>query len=165
MLAAADGGGLLHDGLGQAEHWLGTAGAAGLQLGQSLHIALRQQAAGHLAVDLQRGDGGAGGSVGRGQLTDAAAEFGNVLPPDGEARGQLVAAEAFQQRGKLPQCCKQIKAAVGAGGGLAVIAVQTDQKRRAAEFLAQTRSDDADHALMPALSGQHDGAARLLLLQ
>ena len=61
----------------------------------------------------------------------------------------------------LLQCPEQVESAVGAGGGLALLPVQADQERRAAELLRHPRGHNADHALVPFLIRQDDCLRRL----
>ena len=65
-------------------------------------------------------------------------------------------AVAFQKRGQGGEGGEQIKAAVAAGAGLAVVTVQTDEEGGAGVFLRNAAGDDAHHALMPALVRQND---------
>jgi len=88
---------------------------------------------------------------------DLLAELRDAVAPDREARGELVPAVALEQRRERFERLKQVEASVRARGRLALLAVETDEKRRAAVFLGQARGDDADHALMPGLVREDDG--------
>ena len=70
-------------------------------------------------------------------------------------------AVVFQQVSQISQAGKEIEAAVGAGGGLAVFPVQANQEGGAAVFLRQTGGNDANNALMPGVPSQDDGGRRL----
>ena len=139
------------------QHRLGAAVAAGLQHLQGVHIVQGQQLRGNGAVHIQNRPRHVGGVILRGQRADLAAEFRNVGAGNGKARGQLMAAVAFQQRRQGAQGGKQVEAPVAAGAGFAVLAVQTDQEGGAGVFLGNAAGHDAHHALMPAFIRQHDG--------
>ena len=82
----------------QAEDGAVVARAVGLETGKLLDLLKRDEArAGEGGVDLQRGDGGRVAAVGADVLIDALAEGGDILLLDGEARGELVPAEADEQ--------------------------------------------------------------------
>ena len=66
-------------------------------------------------------------------------------------------AVALQQRRERPQRGKQVEAPVRPGGRFPFIAVEADEKRGTVIFLRQPRRHNADHALVPAFAGQHDG--------
>ena len=147
----------LHGEIFDHQHRLGTAVAAGLQHIQGLHVGDGQKLRRNGAVHIQLGPGGVipveTGSHG----ADFTAEFRDIVPGDGKSGCQLVTAVAFQQIGKGSQGSKQVKAAVAAGAGLAVVAVQTDQESRAGKFLGNAAGNDAHHSLMPVLVCQDNG--------
>ena len=68
-----------------------------------------------------------------------------------------MAAVAFQQWGQGAQGGEQIEAAVASGAGLAVVAVQADEKSRTGVFLGNPAGHNADDSLMPAFVRQDDG--------
>ena len=100
-----------------------------------------------------------------GEDTHLPPELRDILPADGKACRQLMAAVAFQQRGQGGEGGKQIEAPMAAGAGLAVLPVQADEKGGAGKFLGNAAGDNAHHALMPALIGQHNGIGQTALGQ
>ena len=56
--------------------------------------------------------------------------------------------------------CSYVEPAVGPRRGLALVAVEADEERRAAVFLRHAGGHDAHHALVPALVRQHDRLRR-----
>ena len=132
MLAPADLGDLGDVGVAQAEDRGRTAGAAGLKLAQGADVVDREQLRLHGTVHPQGGVGGTGGKKVLRHRRHPGAEGGNVLPPDREASGQLMAAVAFEQVGDLGQGGKEVEAAVAPGGSLAPsLGIQADQEGRA----------------------------------
>ena len=104
----------------QAENGAVVARAVGLETGKLLDLLKRDEArAGEGGVDLQRGDGGRVAAVGADVLIDALAEGGDILLLDGEARGELVPAEADEQVAARLERGKEVEAAIAAAGALA----------------------------------------------
>ena len=126
MLSAADLGQLLHAETAQQEHRARTAGAAWLQLVERFDVGERQELRRNFTVDFQIGAAGAGTAELLRKAQNFRAELLNMVAADGKAGGKLVAAIAFQQRRQGLQRRKQIKPAVGAGGRLPLLAVETD---------------------------------------
>ena len=144
----------------QAENRAVVARAVGLETGKLLDLLKRDEArAGEGGVDLQRGDGGRVAAVGADVLIDALAEGGDILLLDGEARGELVPAEADEQVAARLERGEEVEAAVAAAGALAHAAGEVDHEAGTGEFFGKTRGDDADHALMPFLAREHERVA------
>ena len=144
----------------QAENGAVVARAVGLETGKLLDLLKRDEArAGEGGVDLQRGDGGRVAAVGADVLIDALAEGGDILLLDGEARGELVPAEADEQVAARLERGKEVEAAIAAAGALAHAAGEVDHEAGTGEFFGKTRGDDADHALMPFLAREHERVA------
>ena len=144
----------------KAEYRRGVARAVGLETGKLLDLLKRDEArVGEGGVDLQRGDGGRVAAVGADVLIDALAEGGDILLLDGEARGELVPAEADEQVTARLERGKEVEAAVAAAGALAHAAGEVDHEAGTGEFFGKARGDDADHALMPFLAREHERVA------
>ena len=79
-----------------------------------------------------------------------------MVSGNGKSGCQFVTAVAFQQRREGGQRSKEVKAAIAAGAGLAVFAVQANQESRAAVLLCQPAGHDAHHTLMPAFIRKND---------
>ena len=65
-------------------------------------------------------------------------------------------AESLEQVAARADARVQIEAGDGAARALPLLAIERDEDRRPAELLDDARRDDADHAGMPALLGEHD---------
>ena len=151
---------VVHRGPQQGEDRPGVARAVGLQHAQLLH---RREShlggTGDGAVHLQGGDRQVAVHGGVGVAVHPAAEGGDVLLPDGEARRQLVAAELLQQVRAALQRREQVEAPPGPAGALAHAALQVDHEAGTGILLAEAGGNDAHHPLVPVLAGQHQGAA------
>ena len=157
MAAAPDEADPVNGHVFQHQHRLGTAVAAGLQGLQRVDAPDGQQLGGHGAVNIQHGPGTVVGIIFSGNLADGLPEGRDLIPMDGKAGRQFVTAVAFQQMGKTGQAGEQVEAAIAAGAGLAVLAVQADQEGGAAVFFRDAAGHDAHHTLVPAFVCQHDG--------
>ena len=73
-----------------------------------------------------------------------------------------MAAEALQVPAAGREAGVQVVGRDGAAAALAALAVERDQDDRARMALDEARGDDADHALVPALSGGHEHAVAAL---
>ena len=95
--------------------------------------------------------------MGLGVVLEPPLEFGDVALVYRKAGRERVSAVAVEQVGATRERVKQVEAADGAARTLAhAVAIDGNEHDRAAVAVAQPRADDADHALMPALSGEHD---------
>ena len=92
---------------------------------------------------------------------EALAERLQVLAPDREPRGHVVAAEALQQVAAGEQRRVEIEAGDAPARALADVAVEGDEERRPAVALHHARGDDADHAGMPAVAREHEAGVAL----
>ena len=84
----------------------------------------------------------------------------DVLGPDREAGRGAMAAEALEMLGAGGEAAVQVEGAGRAAGPLPVVPGAGDQDDGPVEALDEPRGDDADHALVPALVGEHVAAPR-----
>ena len=89
-------------------------------------------------------------------LRDGGAGRGDVLRADLEPRRLLVTAEALEVRRRAGDRVEHVEASDRARAAAAGGAVEADHDRGPAELLGEARGDDADHALVPALAGEHE---------
>ena len=132
----------------------------GNEVAQRLNILDGQQFRRDLAVDGKRRAARVRLPEARTQGHHLFAEGRDALAPDGKSGGKLMSAVAFKQAGQLLQRPEQVEPAVGPRRGLALVAVEADEERRAAVFLRHAGGHDAHHALVPALVRQHDRLRR-----
>ena len=140
-----------------AEHRLRIFHAVRLEYAQRFDVLLRQPLRLHHAVDVQLRNELRHGDMRFRVLAQARAEFFDPVRLHGQSCGKRMTAVALEQvltRGKR---LKQIEAADRAAGALAyAVLVHRDEHDRTAVAVAQARAHNADNALMPAFSGQHD---------
>ena len=147
----------LHPGTHNGEDGTVVARAVGFQAAQLLHFlqgnALRVLQ-GH--VNGEGGDGGLAVAVVAHAAVHTAAEGGDILLPDIEARGQLMTAEVHQQVGAGLQGGKEVESAVAAAGAFAHAVLQVDHKAGAGIFFAEAGGHDAHNPLMPHVAGEDE---------
>ena len=160
MLSAANLRQLRHMKPAHTKNRTRAARAAGFEVAQRLNIFNGQQLRRDLAVDGKRRAARVRLPEARTQGHHLFAEGRDALAPDGKSGGKLMSAVAFKQAGQLLQRPEQVEPAVGPRRGLALVAVEADEERRAAVFLRHAGGHDAHHALMPALVRQHDRLRR-----
>ena len=106
-----------------------------------------------------------GDEVGRGERAggvgdERRAEALDAVARDREAGGGAVAAVAQQLVGAGLEAGEQVEAGDRAARARALVAVERDQHGRAVVALGDARGDDADHARVPALAGEHVARGR-----
>ncbi len=153
----------VHRGPQQRQGGPGIAGAVGLQIAQVLRLRKGHlRGAGDGRVDVQAADGHLSAGSRAYIAVHPLAEGVDIALRDGEARGQLVAAEAVQEVGAGFQRRKEVEAVVGPARALAGAVLEVDHEAGTGVFLAQAGGDDAHHALVPVLTGEDQGAALLV---
>ena len=87
-------------------------------------------------------------------------EGGKLFPADVQPGGKRVAAEALQMLAAGGKRLIQVESAAAAAGPLPALAVEADHHRGDPVLIGKPRGGNPDHALMPAVRGQHDGPVR-----
>src|SRR5205823_2361285 len=97
-------------------------------------------------------------------LGERGGEGGDVLLLDREPRRGTMAAPAPEERRARTERAVQVERRDRAAGALPVAVGAGDQDDGTVEALDEPGRDDPDHALVPALAGNHVGTPRLVLV-
>ena len=140
----------------------GVAVTAGLEARELAGQVERDLADGDDGVDHRAAHGRALGQVLRRVRPQGGREGLDGAGRDAQAGGRAMAAEALEVSAAGGEARVQVVGRDGAATALATLALERDQDDRARMALDEARGDDADHALVPALSRGHENVVAAL---